>query len=141
MPSRKNNSSFAIKKAHIIGAIAAAAAITIAIAGYFLWLGNRSNLDDFAKCLNQRGMKFYGAFWCSHCQSQKSLFGGSKKYLPYVECSTADGKDQLEVCREAKIDAYPTWEFADGSRKVGELTLRELSNKSGCQLPKQELQI
>lgn len=31
--------------------------------------------DDFAKCLSEKGVKFYGAFWCSHCANQKAMFG------------------------------------------------------------------
>ncbi len=43
---------------------------------------------DFATCIKDSGAKFYGAFWCSHCQEQKAMFGKSSKLLPYVECST-----------------------------------------------------
>ena len=47
--------------------------------------------DEFAQCLKDSGITFYGAFWCPHCQAQKKLFGRSAKLLPYVECSTTDG--------------------------------------------------
>jgi len=70
-------------------------------------------LDDFAKTLGQKGVKFYGAFWCSHCQSQKAQFGTSKKYLPYVECSKTDNTPE-QVCLDAKIEGYPTWTFDNG---------------------------
>jgi len=92
-------------------------------------------LDDFAKCLENNGVKFYGAFWCNHCQSQKALFGNSKKYIPYIECSTPNSSGQLDICKDAKIKGYPTWEFADGLRQEGELSLEVLSEKSGCSLP------
>jgi thiol-disulfide isomerase/thioredoxin len=29
--------------------------------------------DEFAKCLTDNGAKFYGAFWCPHCQAQKKM--------------------------------------------------------------------
>ena len=105
--------------------------------GFLLWQQNKKpgKLDDFAKCLKDKGLKFYGAFWCPHCQSQKTLFGNSKKYLPYVECSAPDSNGQLQECKQENIRAYPTWQFADGSRQEGELTLKELSEKSGCQIP------
>ena len=92
-------------------------------------------LDGFAQCLEEKGATFYGTFWCSHCISQKTLFGKSKKFLPYVECSTADRKSQLKVCRDKNIEGYPTWEFADGSRLSGEISLKQLSEKTGCSLP------
>ena len=58
--------------------------------------------DEFAQCLKNKGATFYGAFWCSHCQSQKELFGRSAKLLPYVECSNPNGQGQLQVCTDKK---------------------------------------
>ena len=92
-------------------------------------------LSSFAQCLEDKGARFYGAFWCSHCQDQKEMFGGAAKDLPYVECSTRDGKGQLPECQKNNISGYPTWEFADGSRMSGSLPLGILAEKSGCALP------
>ncbi len=92
------------------------------------------NLDSFAKCLADKGAKFYGASWCGHCQNQKKMFGESVGFLPYVECSTPDGNDQTAACKENNITSYPTWVFTDGSRESGELSLQKLSEKTGCQL-------
>ncbi len=92
-------------------------------------------LDDFAKCINDSGAKFYGAFWCPHCQDQKAMFGRSVQYLPYIECSTPDGQNALQVCVDANIKGYPTWEFKDGSRVEGLLELQNLAEKTGCSLP------
>ena len=94
-----------------------------------------SKFDSFAQCLKDNGVVFYGAFWCPHCQNQKALFGKSEKLLPYVECSTVDGKGQLSVCKEKKVEGYPTWIFADGSRLTGEVTLETLAEKTACTLP------
>ena len=94
-----------------------------------------SSLDGFAQCLKDKGALFYGAFWCPHCQNQKAMFGSSDKLLPYVECSTPDGKGQLPLCREKNIEGYPTWTFADGTREAGELDLAILAQKTGCELP------
>lgn len=90
--------------------------------------------DSFAQCLTDAGAKFYGAYWCPHCQSQKKLLQNSKK-IPYIECSTPSGQAQTQVCIDAKIESYPTWEFADGSRLDGQQTLEELSKKTSCALP------
>lgn len=94
-----------------------------------------ANLDDFAKCLTQNNLIFYGAFWCQHCQNQKQMFGSSAQYINYIECSTPDGSGQTQACTDAGIKAYPTWEFKDGSRAEGEMTMAQLSQKSGCSLP------
>ncbi|MBI2452738.1 MAG: hypothetical protein HYV55_00700 [Parcubacteria group bacterium] len=104
------------------------------IAGIYFFIGTNGgtlNLDAFAQCLQDKGAVFYGASWCSHCQKQKAMFGKSAKYLPYVECS----ENGLALCIEKKIDGYPTWEFADGSRLTGEIPLLQLSEKTGCELP------
>lgn len=94
-----------------------------------------SQYDELAKCITAKGAKLYGASWCSHCQNQKKAFGTSQQYLPYVECSTSDGQSQTQVCKDKKIDSYPTWEFADGSREPGEMSLKNLAAKTGCSLP------
>lgn len=91
--------------------------------------------DNLARCLGEKGVTFYGAFWCSHCQEQKQLFGKSAKLLPYVECSTPDGKAQTAICISKKIEGYPTWEFADGTRMAAILNPQQLAEKTGCELP------
>lgn len=94
--------------------------------------------DEFATCLKDSGAKFYGAFWCPHCQAQKKMFGKSQKKLPYVECSTPDGKGQKPICIDAGIEGYPTWIFADGSQLSGEVELTTLAEKTSCALPVQQ---
>src|SRR3989344_8083454 len=62
----------------------------IAVAGlawfWIYWQQRPARLDEFARCLKDRGAIFYGAFWCPHCQNQKTMFGRSSRLLPYVEC-------------------------------------------------------
>lgn len=106
------------------------------LAGGSLWYQKTpSELDTFAQCLSDQGAKFYGAFWCPHCQNQKTLFGKSEKHLPYIECSTPDGQRQLDICIDAGIEGYPTWEFSSGERLSGEIPLEVLAEKTGCVLP------
>lgn len=113
-------------------------AIIVAGVGASLVVSSRpGQLDSFAQCLTDKGAVFYGAFWCPHCQATKRLFGASAKLLPYVECSTSDGREQLSVCKDKGVTNYPTWVFADGNVLTGELTLQQLSEASGCQLSQQ----
>lgn len=93
------------------------------------------NYDAFATCLKDKGAVFYGAFWCPHCQAEKKLFGASEKLLPYVECSTPDASAQTQICKDKKIESYPTWIFADGSILPGEIPLATLAEKTSCPLP------
>lgn len=127
MPIKRTKSIFIWS---VIGAVVIAAT-------FFLVSVNSKpgKLDEFAQCLKDKGTVFYGAFWCPHCQNQKAMFGKSAKLLPYVECSTPDGKSQLQICKDKNIAGYPTWEFSDGSRESGEVSLSRLSEKTGCLLP------
>lgn len=111
------------------------AGVLIAIG--FIWYFSKSSTTSsssgksLAKCLKDRGAKFYGASWCPHCNSQKAAFGSDAKDLPYIECSDANHK-QNKTCNDAKITGYPTWVFADGSRLSGEIPLATLKAKAGC---------
>lgn len=96
---------------------------------------NSKDLSSFAECISNTGAKLYGTFWCSHCKSQKEMFGSAAKYLPYIECSSRDGLNQLQICKEKEITGYPTWIFGDGSRLSGELSLITLAEKTQCVLP------
>ena len=118
-------------------------ALIIARASGIIFLRNASDsseqatltpYDTFAQCIADSGAKFYGAYWCSHCQSQKKLFNNSKK-LPYVECSTPNGQAQVQECIDKKITSYPTWIFADGSIGDGEQSFAQLSEKTNCPVP------
>lgn len=121
-------------------AIFAIAAFLVLFAGAIYLIsskgsGKTKDYGEFAQCLKDKGLVFYGAFWCPHCQSQKKAFGDAAKILPYVECSTPDGQGQLDVCKEKGINSYPTWTFPDGTKLEGEITFETLSQKSSCQLP------
>ena len=116
-------------------------AAALVVVGLLVFVANNSigesapsPYDDFASCLTQAGVSMYGAWWCSHCENQKELFGSAFDRLNYVECSTA-ARTMNQTCRDAGIEGYPTWEFSDGSRLSGEQSLEMLAEKSGCTLP------
>ncbi len=121
---------FRVKPSFILYGIIA---MMIATAGYFVYNSAIAPgiYDDFATCLSEKGLKFYGAFWCVNCERQKQLFGKSAEFLPYIECSTPD-KKQNQICIDAQIENYPTWAFPDGTRQVGVKSLQDLSQASGC---------
>ena len=97
--------------------------------------GGPTNLSPFASCLKDKGVLFYGAYWCEYCKKKKAMFGTAVKDLPYIECSSPDGQSQLPICVQNKIESYPTWVFKDGTRMSGEIPLKTLAEKSGCELP------
>ena len=84
--------------------------------------------DTFATCLFEKGAKMYGTEWCSHCQSQKKMFGKSFKYIDYIDCD----KDTNE-CLKNGVKGYPTW-IIDGEKYTGEQPLQRLASLTDCKL-------
>jgi hypothetical protein len=84
-----------------------------------------------AQCLQDRGVKMYGASWCPHCAAQKAAFGDAYPSAIYVECSNADHV-QNDTCNALGIKGYPTWIFPNGDRAEGEQTLAALAAEAGC---------
>lgn len=82
---------------------------------------------ELAACLTEKGVKMYGAYWCPHCKAQKELFGAAFDKVTYVECT-----QETKTCTEQKIESYPTWIFADGTRVSGEQPLKSLAEKAQC---------
>jgi hypothetical protein len=113
----------------------AVAVIAWGIYYFAFYRRSHSPLESFAQCLTARGTKMYGAWWCPHCADQKEMFAESFHYVNYVECSPLGQRTQTDVCKQAEIKTYPTWQFADGSRVSGTQPLAELSKKTGCPLP------
>jgi hypothetical protein len=110
-------------------------AVLIIAGGYALTLREQlpGKHDDFAQCLTDAGVKEYGAFWCGKCKEQKALFGRSFKYVNYIECSLPN-HEMNQRCQEENIEGYPVWEFADGERINGFLSLETLAEKTNCTL-------
>jgi len=102
--------------------------------GYSWWQNQPGKYDDFAQCLTDNGVKMYGAYWCPHCLDQKKEFGNSWQYVDYIECSLPNNGGQTQVCDDAGIEGYPTWELGDGTQLSGVQTFETLAEKSGCVL-------
>jgi hypothetical protein len=104
--------------------------VIVIVAVFGIYSGSKpGKLDSFAQSLKEKGVKFYGAFWCAHCQAQKDEFGNSKKYLPYIECSNPD-QSQTQVCIDNKIESYPAWTFPNNVNIVsnGEPLVCDITN-------------
>ncbi len=90
---------------------------------------DNASLETLAKCLTEKGVKFYGTSGCSYCKKQKEMFGEAAQYLPYIECADEETR---HICEEAEIGPVPTWDFADGTRVSGLQSLEKLIELSGC---------
>ena len=92
-------------------------------------------LKALAIHLEESGAKFYGAYWCPHCQLQKSAFGASAKRLPYVECTPKGPKGPRDTdCLTAQIAGYPTW-IIDKRRIERAVLPTQLAKLSGFEAP------
>ena len=77
----------------------------------------------------QKKLTMYGAYWCSHCQAEKKLFGDSFKYVPYVECTQETKSAWTLVSAVILFGSMRTEKIRRRARTLG------LSKISGCQLP------
>lgn len=110
---------------------------------------NPTSLGEFAQALAEEGVRFFGAFWCPHCNRQKELFGDDENLLPFIEVTEGDpavlgsvvlnavgrGEDLTLNPTGRAVNSFPTWEFQDGTRLEGFQTLATLSQFSGIPLP------
>ncbi len=88
-------------------------------------------LESLAKCLTEKGDKFYGASWCSWCKRQKESFGEAVQFLPYIECIDEETNEATPECEAAGISSFPTWEIG-GEKKSGFKEPEELAKLSDC---------
>ncbi len=112
--------------------------LTLIIIGSLIYLGivnakKPGKYDNFAKCLTEKNIKEYGAFWCQNCAEQKKLFGKSFKYVNYIECDPRGDNAQSELCQQENITGYPTWSI-NNTKYPGIRSLEDLSELSDCNL-------
>lgn len=94
---------------------------------------SEEKLEALAKCLSEKGVKFYGTYRCGWCIKQKEVFGKAAQYLPYIECVDKETQQITSQCQEAGIQGFPTWEFS-GEKKPGFKTAEVLSQLANCPL-------
>ena len=88
-------------------------------------------LQALAIHLAEKGVKFYGAYWCPRCQQQKAEFEASGKRLPYVECSSGGrGSALTKACAAENVKSYPTWIIGE-RRLTGLQSPRSLAAATG----------
>ncbi len=93
-----------------------------------------TNYDNFVNCLEEKDVKLYGSFQCSHCEEQKEMFKNSTELLVenvYVECGALSSFN--EDCRNNNVSAVPMWVINNESY-LGTMSLDKISKLSGCDL-------
>ncbi len=120
----------------IVGTLAIYAPINnpqakLTASGYVIARSSNPDNIELAKHLTSIGAKMYGAFWCTHCNDQKQMFGREAvEKLTYIECDPQGKNPQVAVCQAAGITGYPTWEI-NGKMYSGTHSLAELARLSG----------
>ncbi|MBI2208643.1 hypothetical protein HYU50_04040 [Candidatus Woesearchaeota archaeon] len=77
-------------------------------------------LDDFAKCLTEKGAVMYGASFCKYTSAQKGMLGNSMKYINY-----------MDFTEDPNIKVTPTW-LINGKYYENAQSLDRLSQITGC---------
>jgi len=86
----------------------------------------------FTDCLKSKGAVLYGAYWDSSTKTQKEYFGADAANINYIECGIqGDYRTQSEICKEAGIQAYPTW-IISNEKHMGIQEIKQLSTLTGC---------
>ncbi|MEO0406807.1 MAG: vitamin K epoxide reductase family protein [Cyanobacteria bacterium P01_A01_bin.135] len=89
-----------------------------------------------AQHLSDIGAKKYSAYWCPHCHEQQRLFGREAfQYINYVECAPDGANAQPQLCRDAGVQGFPTWEI-NGEQYSGSIPLDQLAEISGYTGPR-----
>ncbi|MDX2100480.1 MAG: hypothetical protein SFW36_22110 [Leptolyngbyaceae cyanobacterium bins.59] len=94
-----------------------------------------SSIQGLSLHLKKVGAKMYGAFWCPYCSRQEEDFGKFFANVTYVECDPRGKNPQPQVCRDAGIVGFPTWEV-NGQFLRGYQSLEELATASGYKGPR-----
>ncbi len=85
-----------------------------------------NNYDNFASCLTEKNVVFYGSSGNKGTAVQQETFGRSFEKIVFVNCA-----EDLQRCKDENITKVPSWE-AGNEITVGPKSLDELSQFSGC---------
>lgn len=108
--------------------------ISIIVGVIFLLAGCSSapkytNLDEFAQCLTDAGVKLYWTTTCQYCLQQKESFWTSFSKINFIDCS----KNPIQ-CDLAKVSKIPHWSISSSVSLNGFQELEALSKETGCEL-------
>ena len=86
-------------------------------------------------CLDEKGVKIYGANWCGYTNAFVEDLGGYEIIAPiYVECT-----EEVELCSQEEVKGYPTTKI-NGESYSGPRTFEGLSQATGCPVPEIDVQ-
>lgn len=80
---------------------------------------------EVAKCIGSKSV-LYTKLGCTHCETQKKMFGESYQHLTLVDCFY-----EIETCMNKSIQGTPTW-IIDGKQYIGVQDIETLKRVTGC---------
>jgi len=99
--------------------------IVLIVAGFgysFIQSNKPGILDDFAKCLTEKGAVMYGATFCQYSHAQKGMFGSSSQFL-----------EIKDFTKDENVKKTPTW-LITGNYYENVQSLDRLASLTGCTL-------
>lgn len=91
------------------------------------------DLVAFAQALTQSGARFFGAEWNQATTDQRALFEDGAQHLDFIELTTpARTSNSIAIANDLTGE---TWEFGNGLRVTGTLTLEQISELSEVAIP------
>ncbi|MBI2523267.1 hypothetical protein HYW19_02680 [Candidatus Woesearchaeota archaeon] len=79
-------------------------------------------VDDFAKCLTEKGAVVYGAPLCKYTAAQKAMFGNSMRLIDY-----------RDFTQDPNVEITPTW-LINGAYYQNVQTFDRLADLTGCKI-------
>ena len=111
------------KKIVLISIISIVAVLAIAGIGIGFANSNKPGpVDDFAKCLTEKGAVMYGAPLCKYTAGQKAMFGNSMRLIDY-----------RDFTKDPNVKITPTW-LISGEYYQNVQTFDRLSSLTGCEI-------
>ncbi len=98
---------------------------------------DNKKIQEFSKCLEDKGLVVYYAGWCGHCHTLIDTFGGLENAGDMmIECQTADGQEGegADLCIAEEITGVPTIKI-NGEKYSGARTFDAFAEATGCVAP------
>lgn len=99
---------------------------------------SQEQLEEFARCMTNKGWVVYSSFTCSACRAQQELFGEASAHLKIIECNPHAPDSKVEQCLNMNIRYTPTWVMIQKGTEVkrakGYQKLDDLASITGCSL-------
>ena len=109
------------KKVLLISISSVIIVLVAAFIGFSFIQSNKPGpLDNFAKCLTEKGAIMYGASFCKYTHGQKGMFGNSIKYV-----------DSRDFTEDSNIKLTPTW-LINGDYYENAQSFDRLATITGC---------